>query len=816
MKEMLSANLRFHGRRYFATSLAVGIATIFVVIMLSFGNALGAGLKLSYMEQYQGATTVVGWVPTDAEFEPSTDVMEQIAALPEVSAVEPIISVYATFEANGSENSGSIEPLRPEPFYTPKLSEGQLPAGVNEIAMDRVVAKALGVKVGDQVDSYRYLSVDDLEVMSLKVVGLLGENTAFNMSQGPAAVMTPEGFDLFAQDLVAEGFLIVNTGNIVEQLNEILPPQYFAQTTDEKLEEMLNEVDASTTQIKLMLGIFPAIAVVVALIVVTTTFQVIVQQRQRELGLLRCLGATRKQTRNLILGESFLVGAISSLIGVVVSTLLAALGITLLGVLPSFGAALAAVGLPTVIGVFIGGVLLTVIAGYRSARRASRLSPLVAFVTSADTPPRRVPWVRLVLGGAVLVVSTIGMVVFAKDSPNSTSIGIAMVCGVVSLLSATIFLSAAFPTFVRWLALPWRGTLARLAVGNTQRNPGRTAATGVSIFIGVSLMVMMLVAGTSMQATANAELDQRVPVDVTVAGMEFTTAQVEEIAALPHVEAVSIRQTLSEGVMLGDWEMSVAELDSTNLVARTPVTPPKGNVVLVPPGRFSISADGEDVGLDEGSPADLCYNDVCEVVTIEYVGLWDPTVWVSSDLIAELGLPMQDTMVLVRLDSPANSKIVETEIQRLNPDYEIGGASQLRQQTDSVVNTIMIVGAALLGVSVLVALVGVSNTLSLSVVERTRENGLLRALGMTRRQVSRMLTAEAVFISVAAALTGVILGGIIGWGAALTLSGFGEVVLAIPWWQIGVVLVASLVAAVVASWLPGRRAGRTSPIEALA
>lgn len=768
MKQILAANLRYRGRRYTATGVAVAIATAFVVMVLCFGNALGTSIRLNLIAPYEGADTIVTGPTSEAA-------AETIAQTPGVTAWAELKRPGAHLVANGSELYGEITDLKEEPFYNAPLVAGEYPQGANQIALNEKTAKGLDVAVGDQISVG--ILADDPSPETFTVVGLFDGS---GMGIVSAEQLPPH---------TGEAYLIA--GNVADPLKGSLSDDFVVQTSQEMLDQALAEANMAAARINIMLMIFPAIAIVVAIIVISTTFQVVVQQREQELALLRCLGATGKQVKRLIVGESLLVGGIASLIGVVVGALLGALAISATGVLPTFADALPGWG--AVIGTFIVGVLVTVIAGYCPAQRASATAPLVA-MNQVKTPKTGN---RMLVFGVLSVLGIVAMFVFTRSAP-----GLAMLSGLASLVFVAVFLSAAFPALIRWAAAPWRGTLARLAVGNTQRNPGRTAATGVSIFIGVALIVMTLVGAQSMQLTYNKELDSRIPVDIAVATDDPTQApDAAAIAALPHVEEVVIQGTTAEGVTLHGLPVAVADLAAVSDVARTPVELPQGNQVFT--AEF------------ESDTGDMCYLDKCVPVEIVHVGLWDySAVWPSPQIIEELGIPLEGETVLVRLDSTDNYDLVAKDLKALNSDYRLSGAAQMRAEFDSALNTAMLIVGGLLGVSVIVALVGVSNTLSLSVVERTRENGLLRALGMTRRQVSRMITLEALFTAVTAAVAGIIFGYLFGWAGARTL--LEDAHLAFPILPtIGVVVVAVL-AAIIASWLPGRKAARTSPIEALA
>lgn len=830
MRELLSANIRHHGRRYVATGLAVVIAVVFVVMVLALGNSMGAAFGQTFSEQYSGADAVIqpSQDGPDAPLPAESQVIQEVSSLPEVGAVAPIKALELEFDGGAAlgrdgTSQGWVTELKPPPFSQPQLREGALPDSPDQIALDVRTARAMEIGVGDTIQARSLFGGSDRQ---LTVVGICGkpENSLMNVSND-AGTMTAQGIaalDESGQGAAVSAYLVsaadghspdAVTGAVNNRLGADSPLR--ATTATEAIDQAMEGVNLQVAQMNVVLMVFPAIAIVVAIIVISTTFQVIVQQRQRELGLLRCIGASRRQIRRLIVGETVAVGAIASLIGVILGAVLAALGVTAIGLLPSFGAGLSAIGWPIIASVFAAGILITVIAGFRPAARVGRIPPLAALSPAATNQHTRSAgwWTRLVLGALVTIGSGGLMVAIAPQQTNSTFVA-AIGLGLAAMFGMVLFLSAVFPGLVGIVTLPLRGMIGRMASGNAVRNPGRTSATGVSVVIGVTLIVMMMVGASSLRSMLAGELDSRMATDLTAtssSGDPLTQNDADAIASVSGVAKTAVELGLTQGTTLAGDPVVVYDVDAVHAVARSSLATPRADEVLVAPGS----------GLDPGTDSQLCGQAGCVDVTVVADSSWDAEygrVGVSSELMAQLGGSPQVLRVLAQLDNTSDFQIVSADISRLGHSYELGGAAQMRAMFDQMINLFLTVVVALLGVSVLVALVGVSNTMSLSVAERTRENGLLRALGMTRRQVGRMLTLEAVVISLTAALLGTLAGMFFGWIGinALPMSQLDSVPLVVPWWQVLAVLAVAMLASVVASWLPGRRAGRTSPVEALA
>lgn len=802
MNEIVRANLRFHGRRYVATGVAVMIATAFVIAALSLGNGAGAAARSMFADSYAGAAVVVTAADDDT-LDP--EIVSDIDAVPGVESAAASVVGYLEMNFDGVTVGGAVSAL-PDNFGLQDYSQGRAPENNNEIAISAQTAKALRAGVGDTLRA---------DSRALSIVGIFGsdKSASFVHSSGsarmaPGALTSDQSWVTNILVASTEGSSVdeAQQSALAEEVQSALGSKYVVKTVDDVVEEGLAAITSSTTQMNTMLMIFPLIAVAVAVIVISTTFQVVVQQRQREMALLRCLGAGSGQVRNLVLGEAFIVGAIGSFLGVIAGTFLSAWGLTATGLVPTYGAALAAIGVPAMIVVFILGVLVTVIAGAKPALRSGKIAPIAALQESGAAVTARTSgwWVRLIVGGMLTLLSGLAML-FAAARQSEAGLLLAMLFGFICLISAIIFLSAVFPWLVRLVASPWRSMLARMAAGNSARNPGRTAATGTSIVIGVTLITMMMVGATSIRATMDTNLDKSMPVDVEISADQgaLSTSQIEALEKLGGLKESAVVQGYDNATLGGE---SVKVLDGAAYaqVPRTAITVPGAGEAFV---GWAFS---------NGTSYQLCNGDKCTEVTAVAKPWVGNDVFVSPETLGELGTP-SDMAFVAQMSNTKDVQVLGADIQRIGNDLEVSGAAPMRAQFDTIINIILLVVVSLLGVSVLVALVGVSNTLSLSVAERTRENGLLRALGMSRGQVSRMLTLEAIFIAVTGALTGIVLGTFFGVSGMYALPlGTDSTIIAIPWWQLAVVIAVAILAAVLASWLPGRRAARTSPVEALA
>ena len=859
MKGMLRENLRHHGRRYVATGVAVAISMAFIAICLcltqSLKNTMTSGITDGYagvaavVEENtgEGGNGVVTVTTADADAgAPPVDLAATATtlrgALPDAT-VTPNYSAYLQMQTKSGKRATqgvSTPPASEQAQGMLDVVEGTMPTGPDEIAFQKSVAEGLGVGVGDTVTATDMFAAPDggAAPATLTVTGL----TKPPAMVGGVNFMTSEGITTHFPGAMLTDIQIGNgeaTPTVADQ--EALATEAAAalgvtgaegdrllvRPAHVVVDQQLTEANMGATMMAAVMLIFPAIAVLVASIVVSTTFQVVLHQRRRELALMRSLGATTKQIRGLIVRESLAIGALASLVGVAVGIAISVVAVRGLDMAPSWGAALKVANPAQMAVVVVLGTLLTLVIGIRPARAIAKTSPMVALmpVDEQGAEARKSHILRLAVGLGLTAIGA-GLIVFGlRADSDSTRFGATFGGGLVALTGLVLVFWVLLPRITYAVMTPWRGAVARMARANAVRNPERTASTGTAILIGVTLITTMLVGASSLRATIDAELDSRLPFDLQVSanGGAITPAMTGAIAKMEGVEASASTLGTNGTVTLPDGTASTVRVvgmpDTTDVMRDGTSHAPADGTMLVAAGA---AADIEGFGGDgvAGQVVSLCtQNGSCGDFTVQ------PTddieaggqVTVRDTQLAALdGTAPVDSMLL-KLSDDADLDVLTTDIQSMDATLQVAGPVAERQMIMEMINIVLAVVVALLGVSVAVALVGVTNTLSLSVVERTSENGLLRALGLTRRQMGRMLSIEAIGISLAGALVGLVLGFGFGWlGLKALPINFDHIVLAVPWWQILAIVAVSVVAALAASWVPGRRAARTSPVVALA
>lgn len=841
---LLKANLHSHGRRYFSTGLAVAISTAFIVITLLFSNTMTSSLTGNVRNSYRGTTSVVTYSPDDdgalnmtpAQVGNDFDALTQkIAKIQGVTAVGITTQHPIAVKAGNDQTTIFLSPALAEPLSAVKMSEGKAPATASEIVIPQRTAKESSLKIGDKLTS---LSRD--EAVSAHEFTIVGTYSSGNRAFAPSYVTT-QGFE------ASTG--MKPTGEIHVATNAPAVNKYGNPSTDDQeqwthklttelasvkgvkvtsvsatVDKSLREIQISSAMLTAIALIFPAIAILVASVVVSSTFRVLLQQRRRELALLRALGGSTKQVRSLVRRETYAVGGISSLVGIIVGLLLGGFGLSAITEDTTFVDVISSISPLYVVLVWLFGTLLTVFVGRRPARAVSQVPPIAALspINEADASSQKSHRFALTLG--LLMTVLCGGSLFASLRIHNgsqkflASFGLSLLCLVGILVTCTVIVPAATKLFGK----VWPGMLARMARENTVRNPGRTAATGTSIVIGVTLVVTMMVGASSMRDSLINEVNERRPFDISVSNfsdealssdIQSRISSTDGVAATVPVYSTVGGANAEDGTIApggsGSEEpgaMQILGEPNYSTVAHSTVDQIDDATVMVSLG----SLDGKNIKLcaAEGS---------CMTLKAKYDKNSTAPYKVSQANLLKIAPKAPITGMIVKLKDGASATAVQKNLEKIDTGLSVGGSAIEREMYTDIINKMLLIVVGLLGVSVLVALVGVANTLSLSVAERTRENGLLRALGLTKRQMKSMLALEALFISVTGALIGTACG--IFFGAigilALPLEGV-TIFITIPWMQILAVVMIAILAALLASWLPGRRAAKVSPSVALA
>ncbi|MFD7309037.1 ABC transporter permease [Promicromonospora sp. NPDC059942] len=861
--------------RLAAAGLAVLISTAFVAATLQAGTVVTRTTYDQVAAQYADADLVVfdrAGTMTPAD-------VDALRAVDGVAAADGFRGTYVELAHGGRTVRQSLVAAPSDPRLTPLvLADGAWPDGPDRIALPVDVAELFGVGVGDTVSSTRCLRAGkpapgtpglgergtecyggQEAVEALTVSGLVDDPVSAYAAGGGVAVVTPAALERQlagsgATSGKAAGKAAVESpgmrtvvvaldrpgdeaavAEVRGALAAAVPSATGVTTPEEYAEDVVAGISGGQNIVYLVFVLaLAAVSLVVAGLVIANTFQVLVAQRSHTLALLRCVGAGTGQIHRSVLLEAVLLGTVASVAGIVVGSLFVQAGLL---VAPAFDLGVA---LPRTIPLtptaflvpLAAGLLVTLAAAVAPARVASRVAPLAALRPAAGLDPAGTGRARAVfaafatLGGLAVMAAGVAL---GRSGSIDTGLFAAVLGGSVSLVG--IIVGSVF-WLPRVAALFGRlagagGATARLASANALRNPRRTAATSTALLIGVTLVSMMTTGAASARLTMNDQLDARFPVDLRVtstahdadgaaaavpAAVTDALAGVDGLGAVVPVTNASVRRAD------GGTPVQVAAVDPADLrsVANTPADDRLRPGRIVVPQRAAtlydlagadtlvLTGPGGRVTLDvvhSGSRSDRAYLTPQDLAAIA-PGLAPGEVWAQVD-------GDRDAADVVSAVQAAVSTTGET--------VGVTGTVVERSTYQQMVDVILSIVVGLLTVAVLIALVGVANTLSLSVIERTRENAMLRAIGLSRGQLRATLAVEGMVIAGVGAVLGIVLGLVYGWvGATTALSVLGQVPLVVPWTEVGVVLAVALVAGLLASVVPARAAVRTHPVAALA
>lgn len=827
MKGLLTANVRAHGSRYAATAIAIALATMFILTCFGVAGGFQANVRHTVAADVGGSDYVVEFtanraVASDRGPDNPTDynaIARDLEALPEIEAVTYMYDDFLELQqkTTGRKSFFGLKEAKPEPFKNIPTVSGRLPEASGEIAIDEPTSKALSLTIGDEVELLAEKEV------TATVVGIV-ESPAFSFSTVTVAsgevkelreYATPKGMLVAAK--AGESDKLVQA--ITDELNRPDLPEVEVAPTETFIER---QIDSFSDQLSGVFGIvliFPALAAITAIIVISTTFQVLLTQRQRELALLRSIGADAGQVRSLLLRENLLVGVLSSLIGIAIGAAISGLVNSVAKLTPSFAEGVQVIPLWAYPATLVFGLFITLAAGIRPAIRASRVSPIRAL--NPNDPESMVRKKRLgrLIVGLVITVAGGATMAFAISRPDfgdePTPFFIAFLGGFVTFVGALVLMTWAMPYVTQALGrvLGARGLTFKLAGENTWRNPARTGATATALILGLTLVVMMMVGARSIEYSAKTELDERRPIDLTITAVDsqVSTEQLDQFKQIKGVEKALTMRAVNVEVD-GEPEI-IAEATDLSSVARKDIAMPGEGEVAVWVG--AVGAVDNTIQVDAGN----------ESFRYAFFDSRTPIYTVSEkdfkELEAATGVPGQARVVVLKLQddlSVADVNFVVTESQSIIPKAKVFGGATERAAMTSLIDGLLIGVIVMLGVSIVVALVGVANTLALSVVERKRENALMRALGLTRGGLRGLLSAEAFIIAVSSIVVGIALGIGFGWLGVAAMP-LGEEVgrrLVVSWPEVGLAALVALVAALLASVIPGHLAAKATPVEALA
>jgi putative ABC transport system permease protein len=838
---LAAKSVRHNPKRLILTAFAVALGVSLVASSFTFTNALSNGFSDLFSEIYAGQDVVVEPAPdaqtsddpfaaTEALFSDAD--VEAIAAVAGVSAAAGGTQVMATVlpaqTEEGSPPPGFGPPTQLfnwtgiEQFDRSVIVDGSAPQNVGEMVLDIDSVENLGYSLGDAVIVAADQGLEEFTLVGAVRFGeendLQGATLGYFTNADALRLSGSENFQQVSVS-VEEG---QDPDEVASRIEAVLPEGARALSGEQKAAEETAEIGEFLEYINIISLVFALISLFVGAYLIVNTFRVIVQQRTRELGLLRAIGASGKQIRAMILGEAFVVGIAASAAGLVGGYLLALVLAWGIGfVVPDvFGAI--TLPLDAVIWGLGLGLLVTLVSALLPAIHASRISPMEALRDSATSGKKPLK-VRNVVGGAMTLLGalTVGVGFFASVAQPAIWVGAGAVLIVlgVTLLAAQVLVPLAFG--LRGLLTAWFGVDGKLAANNIHREPRRSANTAAALMIGVMLLALVATFTESFKSTATAQFEQMTAQLVVASAAGDGVIQPGALDVIADVDGVNVVTTLGFGTVKMDeagYSLAVIEPDTAELAFDYNNDPSFAEL----DGGVFIDPVLQDLGIEVGDQVTLVGAE--GTVTLDVTGLYlnegDANLWVDPQTGSELLGEVPIVQALVVLDEDADAGEVEAaineELASTYPTTLVLAPSALQTFINLIVTLVITITSALLGAAIVIALLGVANTLLLSVTERTREIGLLRAVGLKRRSVWRMITVESMVMAIFGTILGMILGVALGAALVLSLEDFGFVGVTIPWPWLVLYTVLAAIAGVVAAIWPAWRASRLDILKAIA
>lgn len=708
-----------------------------------------------------------------------------------------------------------------------ELRDGRYPSASDEVALDAATAASNDFAVGDSVR----IAVDG-PVREYEVVGVFGFGDGVdNMAGASVTLFEPDAaFELFADDggyasvdvLAADG---VRLDGVHDAVAAAAGDGYEVVTSDELAGEAQEAIDTVLGFLGNALLVFAGVSLLVGAFLINNTFAIIVAQRSRELALLRAVGASRAQILGSVMLEALIVGTFASAVGVGVGVLVAG---ALQQLLVAFGIEIPAGDLvfaarTVVVGMTLG-VVVTLLSALLPAVRALKVPPVAAMQTIAVGDQQVGGRIRTVLG---VLLATAGLGMLAAGLFGAAPFAVVIGGAVALLLGAALLARYVTRPLLRVVGWPLArlGIRGALAQENAIRSPQRTASTASALMIGLGLVTFALIFGASLRESATATIDEQFVSDLQVRTTNFESfpAEVdEEVSALPEVATTADMRNGQIGVRGRIGIAAAIEPDEVASAFRLDTV--EGSLDDFPEGGLVLSddaADRLDVGAGDTLPVTFATGgeqDLPIRAVIDGGGLDVDYIVDEATMLANA--PDDGVFNLyVTVADGVDIEQARSAIEGVTNDYAalaVQDSTEYKEEIAGQVDQILGLISALLGLSVLIALFGITNTLSLSVFERVRELGLLRAVGATRRQVRSMVRWESVLIAVLGAVFGITVGAVFGWMSVQALAEQGVSTFAFPVGQIALAVLAAAIAGTLAAVLPARRAARVDVLRALA
>jgi putative ABC transport system permease protein len=834
-------------------ALLTGLAVLIGVAMISGTYVFTDTINSSFDKIFENANEGVDVVISGrSEFDTQNgavaeeipeSLVDRVKKVPGVLVAAGNVEDAATiFKTDGDQvKTGGAPPLLfsrpPERFDPLDYVEGEPPATPQEVAINKGTADDENLKIGDKVFLAGRTGREEFTISGLAKFGdvsSLGGATVSVVTLPEAQLLADQAGTV--DSIQVAGQPDITGAELVARLQRALPNTVEVKTGQEAANDSAESVQNSLSFLNTLLLVFAGIALFVGAFIIFNTFSITVAQRTREFALLRTMGASRRQILRSVMLEALIVGLTASIIGLVVG-LGAAKGINALFEL--FGASLPQEGTVfktrTVIVGLLVGTIVTVVSSLSPARRATRVPPLAAMreeVAQPQPPTRRrkvLSWVLLFVGAAAVLIGLFG------GGPAAQALGLLGIGAILVFIAVALLSPRLVPPIAAAVGAPLerlRGVAGRLARENAVRNPSRTAVTAAALMIGLALVTFVAILADGVKASIDDTISNDMKAQIVVQhedGFSPISPKIgEAVAQVPGVETVSPLNTSQADVDGVSGKPFGSGIDPATFEKVWEATIEKGppnvmstlgprDVVLEKNWAESNSFDpGHTIRATTpvGNKLDLMVRGTYE----DKGGLIGDFAVTEQTMRREFGV-RDDFLEFVAVQPGADPKAVQSRIDRvLEAQFPVAEALTRKEFQDNIkdqVNQFLLLIYALLSLSVVVSLFGIVNTLVLSIHERTREIGMMRAIGTPRSLVRRIVRYESVITALIGAALGLAVGFFLGVVTTIALEDEGFI-LSIPYFSLIAFAVLAVLAGVLAAILPARRASRLNVLEALA
>ena len=768
-------------------------------------------------------------------------VVEELRQISGVERVVPSIEGIAQLvDADGEPIGGSGPPTLgfsylPEasgltPVTLREGNGGRFPAATGEVVIDSFAADANELVVGDSIDIILPVGTEEFEIVGIVTFGdadnLLGATLAI-FDFGTAQRVFEFHGEVSSISILSESG--ADQALVQAQIADVLPEQVEVVTSQQQTEDDTDEFSEGLGFINTILLVIAGVAVFVGAFIIQNTFRIIVAQRTRELAMLRAVGATGRQVMVMVAIEALIVGVVASAVGIAAGVLIAS---GLKAAFSAFGFGIPAGGIVilgrTVIVGLVVGVVVTVFSALLPARKAARVPPVAAMrevVHSSRALGRRITT------GVVVSLIGVALVLLGLFVDIDNAISVVGFGALIAFIGVSVLAPLVARAFARTFGRPlprFFGVVGRLAQENAMRRPRRTAATASALMIGVALVSVIAVFSASAKAGVAAVFEDDFTTDLQVRLGGFVDPRItglspaisDDLRELDELEVVS-RMRIGEYRTRADGPVEFLLGVDGALDRVTSLEMVSGSYGDMGPGTaLLLDTEAAELGVERGDSF-MIQVPSGEEIELEVAGIFE-----SDALGVPLMVPLQtyeehlefrlDRFVLIlKADgvTEAEARAAVDVVAADFPNVEVTNTEELISDIEAQIDSLLNLLVVLLGFAIIIALLGIVNTLVLSVSERRREIGLLRAVGMERRQVKRMIRWESVLIAVFGGMLGLVVGVLLGMAVVVAV---GEgLKLSIPARQLVFYLVAAALGGVLAAIAPARRGAKTNVLEAI-